>query len=195
MKNRAKVHLFSIKKYVFSFIILLLVNACSFAQKKDDPQPKNQPKVHIDVNKEYDENGNIIRYDSTYSWTWSNIDSLNEHLNDSLISQFFSPKSMLSFSPFDDDSLLDLFRFPSFNDNFFDWGFDMDKQMESMLKRHHEMMLHQQELMNRLFKNPQNIVQPQPNPKPKIYLNPQQKSQSNNKTNSTSSSQNTGIDL
>ena len=34
----------------------------------------NQPKEDIKVNKEYDENGNLIRYDSTYTYYYSNIE-------------------------------------------------------------------------------------------------------------------------
>ncbi len=34
----------------------------------------NQPKEDIKVNKEYDENGYLIRYDSTYTYYYSNIE-------------------------------------------------------------------------------------------------------------------------
>jgi hypothetical protein len=40
----------------------------SVAQKKDN---NGQPDVKIDVRKEYDEKGNMILYDSIYSWSWS----------------------------------------------------------------------------------------------------------------------------
>ena len=33
-----------------------------------------QPKTDIRVNREYDKNGNLIRYDSTYSYYYSNIE-------------------------------------------------------------------------------------------------------------------------
>lgn len=34
---------------------------------------KNQPQVTIKVNKQYDENGNLIGEDSTYVWTYTNM--------------------------------------------------------------------------------------------------------------------------
>jgi len=49
----------------------------------------NQPKIDIKVNKEYDENGNIIRYDSSYSssYFYSNSD-LTEKEMDSIMNSF-----------------------------------------------------------------------------------------------------------
>ena len=54
MKTHTKVHLFSLKKNVGSLFILLMLTSCSFAQKQDDPSPKNQPNVHIDVKRQLD---------------------------------------------------------------------------------------------------------------------------------------------
>jgi hypothetical protein len=53
--------------------------ACSAQEKKNEINtlPKinnNQPNVSIHVKKQKDKNGNIIRYDSTYSWSYSGSD-------------------------------------------------------------------------------------------------------------------------
>jgi hypothetical protein len=48
---------------------------------------RNQPKVHYDINKEYDKDGNLTNYDSTYSWYWSGDGSLWQNY-DSLFKQF-----------------------------------------------------------------------------------------------------------
>lgn len=50
---------------------------------------KTNPKVDIKVNKEYDDNGNIIRYDSTYSYIYTYPDGNTKTLNvDSLFKSF-----------------------------------------------------------------------------------------------------------
>ena len=45
------------------------------SEKKDSDLKKDtiQPKTNIQVHKEYDENGNLIRLDSTYTYFYSNI--------------------------------------------------------------------------------------------------------------------------
>lgn len=68
---------------LLGFFILL---SPVFAQE-DEHQQKNEPKVHYDVKKEYDKDGNLTGYDSTYSWQWSGegwnmpADSMLEQLN------------------------------------------------------------------------------------------------------------------
>jgi hypothetical protein len=66
------------------FIILSPV----FAQ--EDSVSGNQPKVHIDVKRQYDQNGNLSQYDSVYSWYWSGKGHLPMEY-DSLFSQFYFP--------------------------------------------------------------------------------------------------------
>lgn len=52
---------------------LLLISVVSFAKSKQDTvnymKPGN-PKIHYNVHKVYDKNGNLISYDSTYSWSY-----------------------------------------------------------------------------------------------------------------------------
>jgi len=77
-------------KAVFSYAAILCL-MCSFIMlnplfgQEQDEQNSNKPEVRIDIQKEYDENGNIIGYDSTYKWFWSgkeittmNFDSIFE---------------------------------------------------------------------------------------------------------------------
>jgi len=72
MKAYKPINLSFEKRIVFSYAVLLCF-VCSFivlspvlAQDND----KNEPEVKIDIKKEYDEQGNVIGYDSTYSWCW-----------------------------------------------------------------------------------------------------------------------------
>ncbi len=61
------------RRTVFIFLSVLLTSGI-FAQKVDK-LPKN-PDEKITINKEYDENGNLIGYDSTYVHTWSSDTSM-----------------------------------------------------------------------------------------------------------------------
>jgi len=70
--------------------------------EKDKDLSQNLPQTNIKVNKEYDKNGNIIKYDSTYSAYYSNIkgDTL---LRDSIFDNFkiqFNEKYFFSTQPY-----------------------------------------------------------------------------------------------
>jgi hypothetical protein len=160
---------FNVNMFVAFLMILFTSYSCSYAQKKDDPMPK--PKVQYHVNKEVDEHGNIIRYDSTYTWSWSNVDTeANSFVQDSVFAKFFQDWR----SPFDNDSLLFGFKpfsFPSFDD---DW-FNIDKQMERMMQQHRQMMKQHEEMMKRFFQPRPLIPAPQQQQEDKD-LNPQQQS-------------------
>ena len=77
-------------------LLLLLFTGCK-GQEKDQTDKKNQedqetaemPKGQWEVQKEYDELGNLIKYDSIYSYAYSNIegDSLRVNL-DSIMDSF-----------------------------------------------------------------------------------------------------------
>lgn len=54
-------------KGIFSISAVLFLIHAAYAQKEITPQ---KPDEEIIVNKEYDEHGNLLRYDSTYSFQW-----------------------------------------------------------------------------------------------------------------------------
>ena len=77
------------------FLIIFISNPDLYGQ--GGKEKNGLPDVQIDVKREYDENGNVSRYDSSYSFSWSydgavNMDSLFESLNNNF-----------GISPFDDD--------------------------------------------------------------------------------------------
>jgi hypothetical protein len=81
-------------KKISLFILLAITTAHCTGQeqkstKKKQTAPKNgdAPVTQIEVNKEYDEQGNLIRYDSTYSYYYSNIDN-NTNAEDSVLQAF-----------------------------------------------------------------------------------------------------------
>ncbi|MFA9388914.1 MAG: hypothetical protein ACERKD_03855 [Prolixibacteraceae bacterium] len=97
------------KRLVYLFVLLLTAN-WTFAQKD---AANILPDSQIKVNKEYDEQGNLIRYDSTSVSSWSsdstysfmNVDSLENQLgfffNDGF-DQFFNDSSFFSNGNFND---------------------------------------------------------------------------------------------
>jgi hypothetical protein len=60
------------------FLLFFILSFGLFAniQALDKDQKKNQPKEDIKVNREYDEQGNLIRFDSTYTYNWSSDTTL-----------------------------------------------------------------------------------------------------------------------
>jgi hypothetical protein len=77
--------IFSHKSLLIVFFFLL--SASSFAQK-DTSKEKNEkamPEESIQVNKEYDENGNLIRFDSIRALYYSSINVVDEEVADSLM--------------------------------------------------------------------------------------------------------------
>ncbi len=64
------------KKLFVGLFVLLISTGCSAQEKKNsqnENMKKNSPKTNIVVNKQYDKNGNLIKYDSTYSSFYTNV--------------------------------------------------------------------------------------------------------------------------
>jgi hypothetical protein len=116
----------------FALILSLGLSSCngqSAKEKKGEPvkgqndTTQNLPKTDIKVNKEYDEKGNLIRYDSAYSSFYSNIsgDSL---LGDSLLNEFksqFNKQYFFSQRPFFQDFFFQdsLLQYDFYKNDFF----------------------------------------------------------------------------
>jgi hypothetical protein len=98
-------------------------------QKNDDPSSgKNagKPKIDIKVNKDIDKDGNITRYDSTYSWSWSNDGQIPENI-DSIFRSMH--QNFFQHSMFDDSLFFSMpldFKVPFFNDSLWNSHFDKD---------------------------------------------------------------------
>jgi len=59
---------------IFMGVLSLLLAGCSKGKSKVSPITADTlPQTHVNVTKEYDKDGNIIGYDSTYSYYYSNI--------------------------------------------------------------------------------------------------------------------------
>jgi len=136
------------KRFIFlSIIAFLSLSGCNAqSAPKDDKKEKNdtlkvQPDVNIKVNKEYDENGNLIGYDSTYTYVYSNIKG-NIQLRDSIFNEFmkhFNDHFGISDDPFFNnffftDSLLqyDFYKKDFFHNRFNDNLDLIDKMLKEM---------------------------------------------------------------
>ncbi len=134
-------------KSIILAAFLLLAGTTVRAQVVNTESQNNhadKPQVHINVKKAYDKNGNIIRYDSTYEWTYSsqngkqniNIDSLmghfipyfRENLPDSLSQVFGNPDLNLN----DSAMMMDFFNNAHFFDRWQKEVFDMNREMRAM---------------------------------------------------------------
>ena len=147
------------KPYAILFLAALISVGCNGQEKGMDDgnmTEKEQasskvPEGSWKVNREYDEEGNLIRYDSIYSWSsGDDLDELASFDRDSVL-QSMQSRFYRSFSNFDFDGegFGDLFEKDSiftrrfFNNDFFDSEFgkdfmDIDKmheRMEAMQKR------------------------------------------------------------
>lgn len=96
------------KRYSFLIMLTMCFFLNSTAQKND--QKPNTPKEDIKVNREYDENGNLIRFDSVYSYNWSSDTTLLKSFSpEDLSKQFGDPFGFISDSTFHGNSFFDEF--------------------------------------------------------------------------------------
>jgi len=129
-------------KYLILFLSLILISITLKAQENT----AKKPDVNIKVNREFDKNGNVLKYDSTYTWSWSgntnisNFDSLSSKFPDMIKYKWFS-----GVEPFANN-----FNFSDTIINGFDNNFDdFEKQMFEMFEK-------QQNVFNEMFKQFEN---------------------------------------
>jgi len=98
---------------ILAIAAFLAWNSCNGQTKEKDSDnslKSNIPKTDIKVNKQYDEHGNLKKYDSTYSYSYSTFGN-DIIMNDSLIgnfnNSFFSSENPFFNNPFFTDSLSD----------------------------------------------------------------------------------------
>lgn len=125
------------------FTILFILSGCTEQENKSKSNELTNaidaPIEDIVVNKEYDEDGNIIRYDSTYSSFYSNIkdDKLAE---DSILNNFkrmFEKEYPFSYKPAFNDFLFrdSLLKYDFYKKDFFSNRFNQNKErIDKMLQ-------------------------------------------------------------
>ena len=131
------------KTKLFFFLMLnIFLNSCQAQEEKKSNSidlEKNKPQTKITVNKEYDEDGNLIHYDSTYSYYYSNIkgdsllaDSIFKNFQKSLFEQFPMSQSPFFESFFFEDSL---WEYDFYKSDFFRERYRLNQQrMEDLFR-------------------------------------------------------------
>lgn len=151
--------MFNLKKLrMKTHILLLIVSMLSMSckgQNKDlkKTEPNNAKKEIINVpkgdwkvDKEFDENGNLIRYDSIYSWSSNQTSNDLKTLDRGSLMQYFKSRFYTDFSRFENEGFEDVFSRDSlfnrhfFNDDFFGTSFgkdfmDIDQLRQEMTER------------------------------------------------------------
>ncbi len=139
-------------------IILLSVftlASCNAQEKKElekkqieNSKEKIEPKIDYKVNKEYDENGNLIRIDSTYTYYYSNIDR-DAMMKDSIFKKFnqhFDMKGAFDNSLFDEFFKNDTYiEDDFFKEDFFRGNFERNQEMMN------QMMQRMDSIKNKFF--------------------------------------------
>ncbi|OFX83275.1 MAG: hypothetical protein A2W99_12335 [Bacteroidetes bacterium GWF2_33_16] len=152
------------KKHILGVILLLIFTTISIITisnnyyRGDKKTSKllgidttvTNPKVDIKVNKEYDKNGNIIRYDSSYTYIYTYPDGSLEMLNiDSIFNNFrpyfFNRGFDLMQKPFIDFFDVD----SSFQKHFFDNDYFMQQFEQEMF--HFEELMHEMDSLRNLY--------------------------------------------
>lgn len=118
------------KLLLFALAIVIMLLSCDGQSKRENKNPQeisNQPQTEIKVNKEYDKDGNLVKYDSTYSYFYSNIEG-DSVLRDSIFRDFksqFNQQYLFSKDPFFNDFFFidSLLPFDFYRDDFFSTRF------------------------------------------------------------------------
>lgn len=112
------------KRFIlFSFLYFGLI-ICSIAQKSDKKQ--NLPRENSKVTREYDEKGNLIRFDSVYSYSYS---------SDSTLLKNILPKDFSNFSFFNDSSFNGNSIFDDFDKMFANPYSHFDQKQDSIFRK------------------------------------------------------------
>lgn len=103
-----------IRTFITVIALSLTFLGCNGQKVENKKQPEaNSPQTNINVKKEYDKNGNILSYDSTYSYYYSSIkndtvkrDSIYELFKNQFNQKYFFSSEPYFHNFFFQDSLL-----------------------------------------------------------------------------------------
>lgn len=120
-------------------MIMLLMSSCNEQSVENEQTKGPEPQTGIKVNREYDEKGNLIRYDSTYAHFYSTITD-DKPLKDSLFFAFrsqFNRRYPFLDRPFMDDLFFEdsLLKYDFYKHDFFTERFRRNMQrMDEMFR-------------------------------------------------------------
>jgi len=137
---------FEKSKMAFPFFLLLSIvlysfvyqnNSSNYIHETNDSLKTNQPKVDVKINKKYDENGNLIQYDSSYSIIYSSPNTDFQFYSmdaDSIFAEL--SKKMKTHSFFDNNDFFNNSDDKNFQENFMNINpFENIKRMNEMIKK------------------------------------------------------------
>lgn len=143
---------------------LLLMVSCHGQEQKDQPKKtedniaQEQPKGNWEVNREYDEDGNLISYDSIYSWSSSDAAKNMAKMDKDSLLQSFQMHMSKGFSPFDDENFSSFFADDSlFTKHFFQNDFfesQLGKDFMDLNEMHKRMAEMQKKFMEEYHQTP-----------------------------------------
>ncbi|MCB0753709.1 MAG: hypothetical protein KDC52_19710, partial [Ignavibacteriae bacterium] len=127
--------------------ILFLFLICGCSSKKINGQKENQdslstnkPQTKIIVNKEYDDKGNLVNFDSSYSYYYSNMENdstFGDTAYHSFQDEFFNSFPNIQ-KPFLDDMFFEdsLLTYDFYKDDFFSKRFQFNnKRFEKLFEK------------------------------------------------------------
>ena len=148
-------------------VVLVVLMFASFQMFVQGAPEKDKPDEKISVNKEYDENGDLIRFDSTYVRSWSSDSTFASMDIDSIRKEMELLWGKEAKDYFSDSTLLGSDMFHNFDEHFFQQHLDLlnqlgqsynDSTIKSLLEfadpfsgfeeMHREMMSHLKEFFN-----------------------------------------------
>ena len=112
---------------------LISCNGQTKRQNGESVNNKANPQTNIKVDKKYDDKGNLVKYDSTYSYYYSNVNG-NNKLKDSILNNFknyFNSNYFFSTSPYFNDFF---FQDSLLNYDFYRKDFFMNRFRNNMRK-------------------------------------------------------------
>ncbi len=143
-------------RVILGIVIFLLIASCTTEkingqQKSEDSLVVNKPQTKIIVNKEYDESGNLVKFDSSYSCFYSNLesdltfsDSSFSHFQEQFFNSFPNIQKPFFNDMFFEDSLL---NYDFYKDEFFSNRFKLNRQkLDGMFEK-------MDSLKNKFYKN------------------------------------------
>lgn len=141
-------------------MVPLFMLSCNAQTNKESDEIKTEnkktaisPKVDVKVNKEYDENGNLIGYDSTYVWSYTNIQGDSVSINTDSVLSHFKPMINSRYPDFFNQYNSLFFNDSLFYHDFFAPDYFMDR-WEKEIDRMNRMM-REVDSMKKLFFNKQ----------------------------------------
>lgn len=149
---------------ILGFAVSIFFGNCIGQNGEKKADESNSPAGTYKVNKEYDKDGNLIRYDSTYSYYYSNVegdsvvqDSILNVFKDSFNNQFFFSDDPFFNEFFFQDSLID---YDFYKKDFFSNRYR--NNMEEFNQFFHQMDSIKNDFFNHQFKNHIEIKPEQP---------------------------------